>query len=382
MDLERKIQYNTTQQMEYTPSFFDLSKANNRLALKKLLAKKQNYQIVNDYEEQLKEYYRILNPQIENTALFEKKFENFKHNLTKKVPVKWLGKWVYYPWLNTLVHILNEKEYFSVRTARNKLLITKQEQIKFYQTTIGIGGLSVGSSVAIAIVLQGGAKHIKLADFDRLSLSNTNRVWAGVQNLGLPKVKITARQIYELNPYAKVEIFSDGITEKNISKFMNGLDIMVDEMDQLPIKLLIRMKAKKLKLPVITGADNADMAVIDIERYDLNPKTAFFHSRLGKLNYAKLASMGKFETGKTISKLVGLENHTQRMLRSLEEIGKTVVSWPQLGGTAMLNGATIAFCIRKIVNAQPIQNGRGIISFDEKFSSDYFSKYKKTSAKK
>src|SRR6185436_13942414 len=118
---------------------------------------------------------------------------------------------------------------------------------KFYNAKVGIGGLSIGSSVAIALVLQGGAKNIRIADFDVLALSNTNRIRAGVQSLGLPKTEITARQIYEINPYAKVETFNDGLNEKNIKNFVKGLAVLVDEMDNLSIKFLLRIEAKKHK---------------------------------------------------------------------------------------------------------------------------------------
>ena len=38
------------------------------------------------------------------------------------------GVWVYYPWAQKLVHILDEEEFAIVRTNRNKYKITEQEQ--------------------------------------------------------------------------------------------------------------------------------------------------------------------------------------------------------------------------------------------------------------
>ena len=292
MNLEKTLKIKAKQISGSAPQFFDLSKPGQAATLTKLFNGKQIGQVADNYTDQLKEYFHILNPQISGGEALEEKFSKFLAGICKSAPLFTQGKWVYFPWLKTLVHILNEKGFFAVRTARNKLLITENEQEKFYSAKVGIGGLSIGSSVAAAIVIQGGAKHIRLGDFDRLSLSNTNRIKAGIQNLGLAKTTITARQIYEINPYAKVETFEDGVTEKNIAAFMKGLDVMVDEMDSLLIKLLIRIYAKKQKIPVVMGADNADMAVVDIERYDLKPKTKFFHGRLGKISRA---GAGKFK---------------------------------------------------------------------------------------
>jgi hypothetical protein len=198
------------------------------------------------------------------------------------------------PWLSTFVHILIEEEFQAVRTARNKNLINKEEQEKFYNAVIGIGGLSIGSSVAMAITLQGGGKYFRLADFDRLALSNTNRIRAGVESLGLPKVEMSARQIYTVNPYATVELFSEGLTEENIGAFFDGpakLDIVIDELDTMAIKLLIRQEAKKRGIAVVMAADNGDNAVVDIERYDEEADLEFFHGRLGNITYDELANL-------------------------------------------------------------------------------------------
>jgi len=239
-----------------------------------------------------------------------------------------------------------------------------------------LAGLSVGNSVALALVLQGGARYIRLADNDQLALSNLNRIRATVQDLGSKKVYVTARQIYTLNPYAKVDVFPDGLTQKNISKFFAGppkLDIMIDEIDNLAVKYLIREQAKKHKLAVVMAADNGDNAVVDVERYDLNPKLPFFHGRIGKTSYEKLSTLNKFGIGKTITQHIGPENVTERMQQSLLQMGKTIVSWPQLGGAALLNGSAVAYCVRRILNGQPIESNRALISLDEKLLPGYNS---------
>ena len=363
----------------YEPRIFNLKIEKDRRAVKKLFASHQVLSVSDDYEEQLRELFGIKNPSWVYEPDFAAKFKAFHGGLKKqasKASAKNLaehGRWVFYPWLGSLVHILPEADFQLVRTARNRNLITHEEQEKFYSATIGIGGLSIGSSVAAAIVLQGGGRHIRLADMDRLALTNTNRVKAGVENLGVLKVVVTARQIYEMNPYARVEIFADGLTPKNISKFFDGLDIMIDELDNLAVKYLIREQAKKHRIAVVMAADNGDNSVVDVERYDLNPKTPFFHGRMGKVTYAQLATLDKFGIGKMITKHVGPENVTERMQESLLQMGKTIVSWPQLGGAALMNGSAVAYCVRKILNGQPVESNRALLSLDEKLTPGYNS---------
>src|SRR3989338_6916881 len=106
------------------------------------------------------------------------------------------------------------------------------------------------------------------------------------------------------------------------------------------------------------GADNGDNAIIDIERYDKNPRMPFFHGRLGKTSYEELSKLDKFGIGRTITRHLGAENVTPRMLGSLQQMGKTIVSWPQLCGAAILNGSAIAYCARKVLTNHPLESNR------------------------
>lgn len=367
----KKIIYQQTTKENQKPILLDLSKKQDDGYFSNLIDAKPDFFIRDDYEEELREYFAVQNPHLVYDYSFEKKFTNYIKKINKHTPLLKQGRWVYFPWLNTVTHILEEKAFYAVRTARNRNLITKEEQDRFYNAVIGIAGLSVGNSVALAIVLQGGARHIRLADHDKLALSNTNRIRAGVDSLGLSKVEITARQIYVLNPYAKIDLFPEGMTENNVIQFFEGppkLDIVIDEMDNLAMKCLLREHAKRLRLPVLMAADNGDNGVLDIERYDQDALLPFFHGRMGNVSYKKLRTLDKFETGKLILKHIGPRNVPQRMKRSLKEMGKTLVSWPQLGGAALLNGSAVAYCARKILCHQPIENNRAFISLDEKLS--------------
>ncbi len=197
-----------------------------------------------------------------------------------------------------------------------------------------------------------------------------------MQNLGLLKTEMTARQIYEINPYATVELYSEGLTLENIEQFFEGppkLDIVIDEIDNLAVKYLIRERAKKHRIAVVMAADNGDNGVVDIERYDEDSETKFFHGRMGEINYEMLTNLDKFGIGKLITKHVGPENVTERMQQSLLEMGKTIVSWPQLGGAALLNGSAVAYCVRKILNKQPLEDNRALVSLDEKLIPSYNS---------
>ena len=372
-ELKKHLDEKVATVIDSRPAIFDFKSEDDQKSASDLFASGKIQAVTDDYREQMSELFAVKNPAMVYTPDFKKKFEDYYSALEKECPVWQSGRWVYFPWLSKLAHILEEDDFQMVRTARNKNLINKEEQEKFYNATVGIGGLSVGNSVALAIVLQGGAKRIKLADLDRLALSNTNRIRTGVDNLGVLKVEMTARQIYDINPYAEVELFPEGLAKENIGKFFEGLDIVIDELDNLAVKYLIREQAKKHKIAVVMAADNGDNAVVDIERYDLDPNTPFFQGRMGEVSYEMLFKLDKFGIGRMITKHVGPENVTERMQQSLLEMGKTIVSWPQLGGAALINGSAVAYCVRKIICGQALENNRALISLDEKLAPNYNS---------
>ena len=137
-------------------------------------------------------------------------------NFFEENPKESYGNWVYYPWKYALVHLLPEEEFIRVRTLRNNYKITPQEQKELAKKKVGIVGLSVGQSIALAMALERSCGEMRLADFDHLELSNLNRLKAGVTSLGVEKIVIAAREIAEIDPYLKLTLFRDGITEENI----------------------------------------------------------------------------------------------------------------------------------------------------------------------
>lgn len=376
MKLEQLIKDRAEQAVESKPLILNLSRKEDMSFMQGLFKKGRTLQVVDDYACQQLELFQVRNPGRVYSDTVGAEFSAYLRAVQQDTPIWQQGRWAYYPWLYLITHILDDDEFQAVRTSRNRNLISEDEQKSFYNSVIGIGGLSVGNSVALAIALQGGAKRFRLADFDRLALTNLNRIRAGIDCLGMPKVEITARQIYLLNPYAGIELFREGLNKENIRSFFEGppkLDVFIDELDNLAVKYLAREEAKRLGIPVVMGADNGDNAVIDIERYDNEPDLPFFHNRIGNVSHEELTKLDKFGIGRTIAKHIGAENTAVRMQESFPEMGRSIVSWPQLGGAALLNGSAVAYCVRKILTGQPLERNRALVSLDEKLDPTFNS---------
>ncbi|MFA6105407.1 MAG: ThiF family adenylyltransferase [Patescibacteria group bacterium] len=329
--------------------------------------------VKDEYMTQLEDLFLLRNPKFRFIKEYKKDFEKFVSDYKKnQTDLSQCGNWFFFPWLSVVFHVLEEVDFFEMRTGRNCNLITKKEQKAFYEATIALAGLSVGSHAASTIVMNGGARRFKIADLDVLSGSNLNRVRTGVQNIGEDKSHLVARQLYELNPYIKLELYDEGISEKNIESFLKGADLLIEEMDNPFYKFKIREIAKIKKIPVIMATDNGDNIFIDIERYDLQPNLALFNGKAMNITSNDLKTIDPRELPRIAARIAGAEIATTRMQQSVLEVGKTLYSWPQLGTAANLCGTALAFLARNIVNGyKNYKSGRYEINLEAVLDADY-----------
>ncbi len=325
------------------------------------------------YPDMVDELFEVLNPADANGPNKNELLHQFRKDYIKKD--KNAGSWFYYQWLNIAIHLLPEKDHFLVRTARNRELINLKEQRKFETTKVGVAGLSVGSSAVQAIVMSGGSRSIRVADADTIELSNLNRLRAGVNQIGLEKSTWIARWINELDPYYKVDVFAEGINRENIEEFVEGLDIIVDEMDDLAMKVRLRQLAKERKIPVVMATDTGDNVLLDVERFDKDPKQEVLHGILSPTDIRKIQSgdLSKKDWMKLALKMIDANHSPTRMLESVPLIGQTIAGIPQLGGTAMAAGSMVAYIVRLIANDVPIKSGKISINIEKKVLKEYES---------
>lgn len=327
---------------------------------------------INDqYLAQLEELFLLRNPRYRFEKEYQKNFHSFVERYAAGSLLYERGNWFLFPWLNQIVHYLPEDMHQEMRTGRNRFLITPEEQQKFYNAKVGILGMSVGSHVALTMAMIGGARHIRLADPDIISGPNLNRMRTGVHNVGLNKTYYVAREIMAMNPYSKIEVYSEGITDANAERFISGLDLLVEEMDNSYFKIKAREIARKNRIPVIMAADNGDGSIVDIERYDLNRKLPLLHGIIGKMTSADFKNIPPAEVPRTIAKIAGANIADLRMLDSVLQVGRTIYSWPQLGTAASMCGVALTYLGRKVILRDSIDSGRYEVNLDQIFIRNF-----------
>ena len=349
----------------FKPLFFRLSDQSQKIKLDALISVTPGIRIFDQIESQVIELLKIRNPAKPLTDKQKQVALSALHDPGSDL----YGVWVYYPWSAYLLHILDEQEFFELRTSRNKYKITADEQILLARKKTGIIGLSVGQAIAITMTIERLFGEVRLADFDDLELSNMNRLRAGLHDLGTSKVLIAAREIAEIDPFIKVVPYFEGITASNIDDFLTlegNLDVLVEECDSMDIKIFSRLKAREYGIPVVM--DTNDRGMLDIERFDLEPDRPILHGLIEHLpmkDLDQLKNLSNQEKLPYLAPMVGIEKISERLRNSVPEIGKTITTWPQLASSVVLGSAMVADTCRRIFLNEFTKSGRFYLDFEE-----------------
>jgi molybdopterin/thiamine biosynthesis adenylyltransferase len=350
---------------DFLPRIFNINNNSEYLEVQQLIEEHQDLIVCDEIISQIRELLKIRNP---TKVLSELDYEEQMNALLAGKSPHYYGCWVYYPWNKKLVHLLEKDEFIELRTSRNLYKITPEERSILLQKKIAVIGLSVGQMIALTLVMERTCSEIRLADFDLIELSNMNRIRTSVSNIGVSKAVVAAREIAEMDPYIHVKIFKEGITEENIDRFLTEggkIDLLVEECDGLDVKILSRIKARALGIPVVMETN--DRGMIDIERYDLEPNRGMLHGlipeNMGDLN--ALRNLTNQEKVPLLGAMVGIENVSDRMKLSLSEMGKTISTWPQLASSVVLGGAMVTDVCRRILLNQTTLSGRYYVDFNE-----------------
>ena len=285
--------------------------------------------------------------------------------------VKPADVWIYYPWRNLAVRTVNEKDYFLLRTARNRDIITVEEQSKYRNFKVGILGMSIGSATLASLVATGGPQKIKIADFDTVEVTNLNRMQANLTEVGENKAHVAARRTWELDPFCELQVWDQEITKENIDDFLTKdykLQAVVDALDTLDVKVLLRLKCRELGIPVIMATSNGDGVIIDVERYDLDRKTKIFRGVFGNLDYLDLEKFilknNYKEWVKNAAKIVDNNIMQDSIKSSVSKLGKKISGVPQLGSTINVLGSVTSLFIRNISQNRHIKSERYLFNFN------------------
>ncbi|WP_439556546.1 Rv1355c family protein [Dyadobacter sp.] len=357
----------STTNTNHTPLFIPKEQYTDELSYRSFRNEYKNAVVLDLYAAQAKELIKVQNPR---SRLTGEQLDARYNELTAGRNPDLEGCWLYYPWSNRLLHIVDEADFITLRTTRNQYKITAQEQASLSQRKIGIIGLSVGHAVALTLATERLFGKLKLADFDTLELSNLNRIRTGIHHIGLNKSIITAREIAEIDPFLEVECYTEGITPENLHHFLTqggNLDLLIDECDDLEVKIKCRQAAKALQIPVIM--ETSDRGMLDVERFDLEPGRHILHGMLSDIPPERLENIPLADRLGFVMRIIDVKNTSRRGRASLLEMGQSISTWPQLASAVTLGGGVVTDVTRRILLGHFTESGRFYVDLEQIISN-------------
>lgn len=101
---------------------------------------------------------------------------------------------------------------------------------------VGLGGL--GSNIAVALTRLG-IRQLYLYDFDRVEISNLNRQYYFLDDIGQYKADALVKHLRQINPYADLRAQVVKVTAENIPALLGNCDIICEALDDASGKAML-----------------------------------------------------------------------------------------------------------------------------------------------
>ena len=141
------------------------------------------------------------------------------------------------------------------RYARNIPALT-EEECRLLRTkrvlVVGCGGL--GGYIA-DMLARIGVGSLRLVDGDVFEVTNLNRqLLSEVPLLGREKAQVAAERVARVNPDVTAEAMVTFLTEENAAELLQGCDIAVDALDNIPSRRILSAACEEAGIPYVYGA--------------------------------------------------------------------------------------------------------------------------------
>ncbi len=118
--------------------------------------------------------------------------------------------------------------------------------------TIGTGGL--GSPLLIYLAAAG-IGRIGIVDFDLVEDSNLQRqIIHRTTSIGTKKTDSAKKHLLKINPFCKIDLFNQKLTQNNALNIINDYDVICDCSDNFPTRYLINDASTILGKPYVYGS--------------------------------------------------------------------------------------------------------------------------------
>ncbi len=144
-------------------------------------------------------------------------------------------------------------EFYSRQRAMKEFSSKEQNMLLNSKVAVvGVGGLGTISSIYLALA---GVGKLILIDQDTVELKNLHRqILYKTSDLNYPKAEIASNQLEKMNPLIETQAVSENINSRNVEELLEGVNCVVDGLDNMSTRYLINRTCVKMKIPYVFGA--------------------------------------------------------------------------------------------------------------------------------
>lgn len=142
-----------------------------------------------------------------------------------------------------------------LRYAKNFHALTLTEQKRICESRVLICGCGGIGGILINLLARAGVGTLRLVDGDVFSSSNLNRQWfCETPDLSRLKAQVAGERLRAINPLIEVEVLPTFMDEHNADTMAQGMNLVMDALDNLPGRFHLANAAKRMKTPFIHAA--------------------------------------------------------------------------------------------------------------------------------
>ena len=141
------------------------------------------------------------------------------------------------------------------RYQRNRRTISTAGQLTLLRSRVAVVGCGGLGGYLIEQLARLGVGRLVVIDPDRFEEHNLNRqLLSSLADLGKPKVEVAVRRVASINPAVAVIPLELALSAANGAELLAGVDLVLDALDRIPVRLELAAVCNDLGLPLVHGA--------------------------------------------------------------------------------------------------------------------------------
>jgi molybdopterin/thiamine biosynthesis adenylyltransferase len=142
-----------------------------------------------------------------------------------------------------------------LRYVKNFSSIDLDEQTRICRSSVLICGCGGLGGILVDLLARVGVGSLRLVDGDTFTASNLNRqLLCETERLSLSKALVAKARVHAVNPLVEATAFPEMLQESNAEVLLQGMDLVLDALDNLPGRFVLAEAARRRGIPFIHAA--------------------------------------------------------------------------------------------------------------------------------